>query len=287
MIKQLFSAMTSSSRNLFRNWRALMILVLLYVAMIGAAYLFFATREATLGQLVLTLLVALLAPALFFLIQMTALRLKSPKQRLLSLVGGALRDFWKLFAISLPVILLAVLAVYVLGLIEVKDIEQAGRLAPVPVRSTSGKPPAPLQWQAVLLTALKYLLLALVAPLAAIHLWIAAARDGLKAAIKGAVAGLACAFAPGSVITYALGFAVFAVAPYFLISTKTTGGSTSTDVGLFVLRIGLAIVVSLVGWVITLGALDELTTRDNKTASEVKESAIDLSEGLVNVPTES
>src|SRR6185369_12137140 len=56
---------------------------------------------------------------------------------------------------------------------------------------------------ATVVTTLRYLLIGIVAPLLAIQLWIGTS--------------LRKAFAPQSVFVYALGFLIFAVAPYFLI----------------------------------------------------------------------
>ena len=268
MIKHIFSTIAGSSRELLRNWRALIILLLLYVAMLCAVYLFFATREATVAQLIETFAVGILTPLLFFAIQMMALRYSAPNQRLLSLLGGSLRDSWKLIVISLPLILLAVLIVYSLGGIEFKEVEQAVRAAPLPPRPPAPKSAPPLQWQALALTSLEYLLLCVAIPLAAMHLWIATARDGLKSALRGAGRSLGRAFAPGAVMTYAIGFAVFAVIPYFIVFSKTTGASTWTDIGFLGVRLAVAVIVSLTGWVITLGALSPLAAEAALSADE-------------------
>ena len=278
MIKQLFSAMASSLRILFRNWRALIILVLLDVAMIGAGYRFFATREATISQLILTLLLALLASALFFLVQAMALELKTPNQRLLVLLRGSLSSFWKLVVISLPVIVVAVLAAYVLGRIEVVGVDQAVNGA-LP-RPGTQKPAPPLEWDAVALRTFRYVLFVVVFPLAAIHLWMAAERDGLKRAFKLSAQTLARAFAPQAVVTYATGFALFALVPYLLIVTKTSATSAWLDVGLLAARLALAVAFSLLGWVGTLGALGALAAEGGK------ESVAQPSAGAGHVPAE-
>lgn len=272
MFKQLFSAMASSSRILFRNWRALIILVLLNVAMIGAGYRFFVTREATIIQLVLTLLLALLASALFFLLQAMALGLKTPNQRLLALLGGSLSNFWKLVVISLPLVLVAVLAAYVLGRIEAPGVDQAVNAA-LP-RPGSQKPTPPLEWYAVALRALRYILFGVVFPLAAIHLWMATERDGLKRAFKLSAHTLARAFAPQAVVTYAIGLVFFAVIPYFLIVTKTSATSAWLDVALLGSRLVLAVVFSLIGWVVTVGALGRLAVEGGRqSVAQAGESA--------------
>src|SRR3989442_10508289 len=81
MINKIFSAIASGSRNLFRNWRVLIILLVLYLAMLGAVYWFIATREATLAQLLLSLLLAVAAPVLFLVIQTIAARHRDSDSR--------------------------------------------------------------------------------------------------------------------------------------------------------------------------------------------------------------
>src|SRR4026207_1127953 len=111
-MKRIFHSLASSSRELFRRWGALLILLALYVAMLGAIYMFFVTREATIGQLILSLLLALAAPVLFLVIQTMAARYSTGDGRCLSLLGGSLRDFGKLLVISRPLLIIAVLAIY-------------------------------------------------------------------------------------------------------------------------------------------------------------------------------
>ena len=118
MIKRIFHSLTSALRELFRRWGALLILLGLYLAMLGAIYEFIATREATVGQLFLSVLFALAAPILFLVIQTMAARYNQGSQRSWGLLGGSARDFWKLLVISLPLILIAVLAFYLFGKIE-------------------------------------------------------------------------------------------------------------------------------------------------------------------------
>ncbi|MEK6286244.1 MAG: hypothetical protein AABO57_10925 [Acidobacteriota bacterium] len=261
MIKRIFHAITSALRELFRRWGALLILLALYLAMLGAIYLFFVTREATVGQLLLSLLLALAAPVLFLVIQTMAARYNQGSTRAWALLGGSLRDFWKLLVIVAPLILIAVLAVYLFGKIETTApaaaVREAVRSIPAPSRPAAPKP-QPVNWQSVAITTLQYLMFCLVLPLAAIHLWIGTARDGLKATVKRSARILGRAFAPQAVITYAIGFVFFAVIPYFLIVTKTSAASAWLDVALLGSRLVLAVVFSLIGWVVTVGALGRL-----------------------------
>jgi hypothetical protein len=258
-MKRILHAFASALRELFRRWGALIILLVLYLAMLGAIYQFFVTREATVGQLFLSLLFALAAPVLFLIIQTMAARYNQGSPRAWALLGGSLRDFWKLLVISLPLILIAVLAGYLFGKIETTTpatvVREAVRAAPAAQRPVTPKP-QPVHWQSVAITTIEYLLFCLVLPLAAIHLWIGAARDGLKQTFKRSPRILARAFAPQSVVIYAMGFVIFAVVPYFLIVPKTPVSSAWwLDAGLLVARLLLAVSFSLVGWVVTVGAL--------------------------------
>src|SRR5712692_848547 len=217
-MKRIFHALAWAARLLFRDWRALVILFALYLAMLGAIYLFFVTREATVGELILSLLLALAAPVLFLIIQTMAARHSSKGEHAWNLFVSSLRDFWKLLVIAVPLILVAVLAIYLFGKFDksapVAAVREALRSAPA--RPVTPKP-QPIHWQSVVITTLKYLLFFLVLPLAAIHLWIATARSGLRQTVKSSPRILARALAPQSVITYLIGFVFFAAVPYFLI----------------------------------------------------------------------
>jgi len=280
-MKRIFHAYASALRELFRRWSLLLIAVVLYLAMLATIYEFFVTREATIGQLILSLLLALAAPVLFLVLQTMAARYDQGTQRAWPLLAGSLRDFWKLLVISLPLILLAALAVYLFSSIEatppaaaVRDAVRAQQAAPKPVAPKS----QPVNWQSVAITTIEYLLFCLILPLAAIHLWIGTAREGLKRTFKQSPRILARAFAPRSVLIYAIGFVVFAVIPYFLIVTKTPVNSAWLDAGLLVARLLLAALFSLIGWVVTVGALGMRGDTDAKVTQPI--------EGAGHVPAE-
>jgi len=256
-MKKLIRSFTSASRELFRRWGALLILLVLYLAMLGTTYWFFVTRLATVGQLVLSVLLAFAAPLLFLVIQTMSARYNSGSQSAWSLLGRSLRDFWKLLVISLPIILIAGLAIYLFGKIETTPaaaVKEAARTLPATPRPVAPKP-QPLSWQSIAVTTIEYLLFLLVLPLAAIHLWIGTAREGLRNTFKRFHRVLARAFAPQSVVIYLIGFVIFAVIPYFLIVSRTPAGNAWLDVGLLLARLLLAAVFSLIGWVVTVGAL--------------------------------
>jgi magnesium-transporting ATPase (P-type) len=261
MIKRMFHALASAARELFCRWRVLIILFVLYLAMLGAVYQFFVTREATVGQLLLSSLLALAVPVLFLVIQTMSARYNQEKQQPVGLLGRALRDFWKLLVIAIPLILIAVFASYLFSKVgsnaPATAIREVARS--LPARPVAPPKPQPVHWQTVAMTTLEYLVFFLILPLGAIHLWIATAREGLKQAFKRSARILARAFAPQAVVTYAIGLVFFAVVPYFLILTRTPVGSIWLDAGLLVARLLLAVAFSLIGWVVTVGALGELS----------------------------
>lgn len=281
LFTRILHALTSASRELARRWGALLIMLVLYLAMLGAGYQFFVTREATIGQLLLSSLLTLAVPVLFLAIQTMAARYNQEKQQPVALLGGALRDFWKLLVIAIPLVLIAVLASYLFGKVgsnaPATAIREVARSLPAPPRPVAPKS-QPVHWQTIAMTTLAYLVFFLILPLAAIHLWIATAREGLKQAFKRSARILARAFAPQAVVTYAIGLVFFAVVPYFLILTRTPVGSVWLDAGLLVARLLLAVAFSLIGWVVTVGALGELSDPNIAVASE--------NEGTGHVPAE-
>jgi hypothetical protein len=271
MIKTVFSAISSSARSLLRFWRALIIFFLLYAAMLAALYLFFAGRETTTAQLLLNVSLALAVPVLFFVLQTMAVRFANTQGHARTLTLGALRDFWKLLLISLPVIATVGLLVYLLA--QIKIGPEPTTVTPPPPRGAVARAAPPVQWESVATASIQYLLLCLILPLSLIHLWIVTARDGLKPAIKGMVRALGRALAPSSVLIYVIGSVFFGVLPYFLLFSKTQASSTWLDIGLLSGRLLLAVLLSLVGWVITLGALTQLTPNETSNMGSVSAAA--------------
>ena len=289
-MKRILHSIKSAAGELFRRWGTLLLLLGLYFAMLGATYWFFVTREATIGQLILSFVLALAAPILFLVIQTMAARYNQANSGAWTLFGASLRDFWKLLVISVPIILVVVLAVYLFGKIEsptpADTVREPARAvtAPAPDTATPTPPrtvkPKPVSWSSVAITTIQYLLYCLILPLAAIHLWIGAAREGLKQTIKGSHRILARAFSPRSVVIYIIGFLCFAVAPYFLIVTRTPLSSVWLDAGLLVGRLLLAALLSLIGWVVTVGALGDRSDPSGAI------SLAERNEGSGHVPAE-
>lgn len=286
MIKDVFNAIASATQRLIHSWRVMLILLALYLAMLGTIYSFFSTREATVAQLLLTFALGIIAPVFWLVIQGMAVRYAS-EDRAGKLFTRSLADFWRLAIIVLPLFLVIGLAVYYLGTFEFKSVQDTVRSVAAPRRvSVPRVPPVrSTPWQAVALSTLQYLLIGLVLPLASIHLWIEAARNGLKNAFKRTARTIAHAFAPRRVLAYAIGFGVFAVIPYFLVTKRTPVPSPWLDVSLFGARLALAVLLSLVGWVVTVAALAKLATSEALGAEQSDKRR--FNQGTEHVPAES
>jgi hypothetical protein len=253
MIKESFAALGASTRDLFRNWRGLLLLAALYGLLLACVYFFFATGVANAWQLIVTAATAAAAPLLFFLFQAAAVGAALPEATAARMARRAPRDLLKVLLFAVPVAAVAVLFVYLLGKLQ-------GWLPTVVEPPISlGSKPVPLHWQEALLSSSWVVLLGVVLPLTAAHLWLSAARVGLKATLKGLHRVVGRAFAPRSVLVYVVGFFLFGLMPYFVLFKRTAVTNGSAELMLFGLRLALTFVLTLLGWVVTLGALARVT----------------------------
>lgn len=255
MIKDSLNLIADSTRAAFRGWRGLLLLALLYFVPYACVYLFFSLGVASGWQLALSGLTTLAAPLLLFVLIAASANFALPERQTPGAVArGALRDFWKVLLLALPVAALGWLVFYLLGKLQeaLPKIEETPRAI---INATAESRPTPLHWQEALISWLWIILFGVVLPLLASHLWLSAARDGLKATLKNIHRVAARAFAPRSVLVYTIGFFVFALLPYFVLYTRTPITSGWGELLMFGLRIAVAFVLTLVGWTITLGAL--------------------------------
>jgi hypothetical protein len=233
MFVQALKAELTAIRLLFTNKFTLLLLVTIYGALLGAGYLFVSTREATISQLILTLVLVVLAPALFFALQAVSVNYVSGAGAR-SLVKKIASDSLRLIAVSVPLILITAFAVYGLGKIDS---------------------------HLTVVTAVRYLLVGVVAPLLTIQLWVTASRDGLGPLLRRAPQTAVKAFAPQSVFIYVCGALIFAIAPYFLISHSNQIERAWLEVSLLVVRLLVSAALILFGWVTTIGTLSLLHKR--------------------------
>ncbi len=261
MIKEALAALGHSARDLFRNWRGLLLLALVYAALLASVYLFFAVGVANAWQLALTALTVMAAPLFWLLLEAGSAHAALPGATAGTVARRAPRDLLKVLLLALPLIALGVLFVYLLNRLPgwLPKIEEAPQHYIEATTAGGGVKPAPLHWQEALVSSLWLLLLGFVLPLVAAHLWLSAAREGLKATLEGLHRVVGRAFAARSVFVYALGLFVFGLTPYFVVYTRTSVSNGWAELLVFGLRLGLAFVLTLAGWVVTLGALARVT----------------------------
>lgn len=229
MFSQSIRAAVSAVRQLFNNRFTLLLLVLLYGGLLLAGYLFVSTREATIAQLVVTVVLLVVAPVLFFTVQAVSVNyVNEPKG---SLIRKTAYDSLRLVAVSVPLVVVTGLAFYGLGKIDS---------------------------HLTIATALRYLLIGVIAPLLAIQLWVAASRDGVRQLLRRIPQVAARAFAPQSVFIYACGVLVFAIAPYLLVFHTTQTDRAWLEVSLLTVRLAASALLILFGWVTTVGTLSLL-----------------------------
>ena len=77
--------------------------------------------------------------------------------------------------------------------------------------------------------------------------------------MRGLLRGFGRVVAPETVLTYAVGMLLFGVVPYFLLFTRTGTKGEWSELTLLGLRLLLAFLCSLTGWVLTLRALANQT----------------------------
>lgn len=233
MFSQSIKAALAAVRLLFKNRFLLLLLVGLYGGLLFAGYLFVSTREATISQLVLTLALVIVTPALFFALQAVSVNYASESTPN-GLVKKAALDSLRLVVVSVPVIVVTALACYGLGKIN-------------------------SHLTAVL--AARYLLAGVIAPLLAIQLWVAVSHDGLKSLLRRAHHVAIRSFVPQSLLVYACGILFFGVAPYLLIFHTTQTDRAWLELSLLIVRLVASALLVLLGWVTTVGTLSLLAKR--------------------------
>src|SRR5215475_11220627 len=165
MIKDVFNSIAAAGLRLFANWAALLISLAMYLALLGAVYLFFNIREATVAQLALNMILPIAAVALFFLIQAMGVSYVRIGVGAGYLVKRSFADGWRILLASLPLILLAGLLIYLFDKADQSFFIKSG---------AAGSKVMMWSWAAVAVHALQIFLIHILLPLIAINLWIEA-----------------------------------------------------------------------------------------------------------------
>lgn len=269
MLTESFQSIATATRQLLRNWSVMIVLAGLYASLIAALYLFATIREASTGQVVLSLVLAITAPFLFFVLQ-TAGASQTRGLKAGRLLRDALRNSWKVMAISVPLIALAFLLTYLLGKVQSYLGTDGRELSDVAAQyqlSTSSDVRPALKWSQVTLNAFRYLSFGFVLPLVAIHLWVASVGKDFLATIRATKDTIIRAFAPHSVLIYTAGFVVFGVIPYLLLFNSTPASKAWMEITFLVARLLLVFILTLFGWVVTMSALAISASAHVRTAS--------------------
>jgi hypothetical protein len=276
MTKETLSSIFSAARGVLRDRAAFLALVVLFAALVAACGRFVTTREATSWQVFQTFALALLVPVLLFVVAAACAYYAAGERRAVPLVVRSLKGFWKMLLLGLPVLALAVLTVWGMDKLERRVrhdpaaeasrtfdagggavTESGGAIverAPDDEEEAARRKPK-VRWAYVFYWSLRLLLLGLVLPLVAAHLWLSAAAAGLGATLRTVHRVVARAFSPRSVFIYAVGMILFALVPYFLITRGALVGSGWAAVLLFAARVVLALLLMLFGWLTTMTAL--------------------------------
>lgn len=275
MLTETLHSIATATRTVFKNWRPMLLIAIVYAALLGVLYSFLAVREASIAQVLATFVLAIAAPILFFMLQAMIMGsiANGDDATVSSVIRKSLANLWKLLLVTLPLIALAVLVAYLLAKAQARlGSSVADAAAEIPRRLAAGarETTKPIDWRAALVSTLRYLTFGLILPLAAIHFWLAATREGLGRALKQAGSLLARAFAPRSVFVYIVGFVVFAIAPYFLLFRTTPSKHAWLEITLLVARLAVIFALTLFGWVITVKALALLST-DQPPSQPAKE----------------
>jgi hypothetical protein len=248
----------------FANLGALVVFAALYAFLLLASYLFIAIREATVWQVLVTYALIILIPLGFFVLQASIIDRELDRKLRWRVI---LIDALQFLLVTIPVLLIVWLLYYLLNKVAGRYPAPVVALPPPPPVAHAAPPPPPpplpLHWPSLIFSTLRFALLGVAFPLATIHLWIAVAGGGFRSLFapgaklffKRIGSALATAFSSNSVLIYGFGLIIFFVLPYLaLVPTFTVKGNKAEFI-VFGVRLLLAFVFSLVGWVVTLRAL--------------------------------
>jgi hypothetical protein len=258
-----------TTKSLLTNPRALAIYAGLYALLLATLYFFITTREATAWQVVITLVFLVLIPAEFFVFQAAIIdRALDQKFHWRAILVSA----FKLFVATIPILIVG----YVLFILLNKWQAHFPAPSPAALPITPGPPKSqPLHWPTLLFATLRGLLFAVALPLATIHLWIevvacdlrSSLRAGAKTILKRLGNRFSGAFASDSVLIYALGLIIFVLVPYVILFVPIPVKGTKTEFAVFILRLVLVFVFTLIGWIATVTTLAQANIETSTVVS--------------------
>lgn len=221
----------SSARERLRDRRGLLLLFGIYVGFLLSVALFVGTSVATIKQVLVTLAMVVVVPAVFFLIPAVCLTRQASDSR-----GNTLRSWWQLALASLPLLIAALIVFQLIGRVEASWAGPGGK-------SMIG------------FTLLRVALFGIAVPLALIQLWVSIAADKFPRSFAAVRAGFARAFAVRPVLTYLMGMLVSGGLAYLLFIAKIPLQQEAAQVASVTIRVFLGLVVIFFGLVVTLTAM--------------------------------
>lgn len=246
MLKSVINAVQKAAAAMVAKPGAVLLAFVLYLAFAAVFYLFVVIKDASVWQLILSIVTSLVGVVVFFALQSVAVGYTRADSNARVLLKGIGKDSFIILAVSLPLLVLVVIGLLVLGMAGAVTTQAA---------VTASK------WLVAvrIINALRMILLYLVLPLVAIQLWISATRDGLTSALKNFLSSTLKAFSLRSLLTYLMVLVVFGAIAWFLVFTKTQFGSAWVELGLLTTRLILAGLVVFFGWLLAVGALRQAT----------------------------
>ena len=246
---EVLGAFGSAIRKLVGNWPTVIWLLFLYSGWLGMLALFVTTREATIGQVILGLVISpLLAVGLFFLLQALGLSATRLGVGVAYKLKRALVESGKIALVTLPLVGGAV------GM--VLAIEWLGEWA---VERVAGSEGAVRRWVLGGWDWSQTFLLFFFFPLWSLHWWLAVVRRGVAGSVAVLGRVLLEAFAPGSVLIYLLTTGGFGGAAWWLLFTRPEMADPWWELALFGGRVTAALLLIFLGWLLLLGAMGEWT----------------------------
>jgi hypothetical protein len=232
------------------SWRIALLIFVLFLLTFLSLVLFFTTREASLFQLLVTALSALLSIAFFSLFQ-SALLLLPEYKRPGELLHHSLRSFWKVILITLPVILVMVLFYLLINRIESNIKSEA-------------------EWIVKLLSTLRAIAFAFIFPLLLVLMWTSTVRSGIRSTVRQLHKLLLLSFSGRSLLLFSLGFLLFALLPWLILSIKTQVANDWLELALLLIRLIIAFMAFFIGWSFMTGKVSELVPKDLSKEAELE-----------------
>lgn len=257
-MREAFKDITETARGLVRNGRALVLFFVTYAALLATLTLFIVTREATIKDVLVSLAMLIVVPALFFLLQaMCVSYTETTSAR--GIIRESVAILRKLVIVTVPFILIGFASYLILDKIDARFAPsiQGQRLVTFAREGET--------WTGVVFSTIRLVIFGIAMPLACIHMWIAVRRQDVRQVLRAIKPIMSKAFALRSVKTYVIGFGLFGIVPYILIAIRTPSERAWLEITLLSARLLLAFSLMLVGWVITVGALQRGATATRMT----------------------